>query len=530
MPRKTPDVGVEPFEVRPGLGFKYFRGMNRSADPGRIPLNQFHLLSNVRLTPSDMVDRPGVVSDHVSGDACCITGMIEVNETGIGFWYTPAEKTRDDSIGGAIDQKLLGNLNEQRTPLVIRYNDQETAVREPPRVPDNPAGTLPVNPDGFANASSTSSQIEKTTEYNANIDGGWSSLFKYRQRLMQIGSRERQKQDDESATETVVCIWEVKLPEEDEPPVEGVAQVANYELYQDLWVTESDIEINHVVSVFGRNDDQLSGDERINEVLFIARRDGKVYSFDGTTLRLEVDFGTDTRLRLGVFNEMGIFAIGSEFPDGAGGASAKFLSEVGGTWVAVTLPETEMLVTDLIPWNGSIYISAKPNATTGNTEPRIYRYTGTTTLAAFIEELPVGYVAAGHFFSYRGALYVTGKEVVGPADVWHFFQRVSDGTWTELPNNVMFNQDFDAAVHWILVTAQRVIVGGLYTPDGPNFGQPVSFSEEKEMIVEYTDFSTSSGPSGTLLYVNTDDDQQEQTGRTALVVAPEDTVLNDEEL
>ena len=498
--------------------------MNRSADPGRIALNQFHLLSNVRLTPSDMIDRPGMVSHAGEADGCCITGMIEVQETGIGFWYTPAELQG----GAGEDEKLLGNLNEQRTPSVIRYNDQETNVREPPRIPDNPAGTLPINPDGFANASSTSAQIRKTLDYNANADGGWSSLFKYRQRLMQIGSRERQNQSNESATENVVCIWEVKLPEEDEAG--GGTQVAQYELYQDLWLKESDIEINHVVSVFGRNDDQLSGNERINEVLFIARRDGKVYSFDGTTLFLETDFGADIRLRLGVFNEMGIFAIGSEFPDGAGGASARFLSEVGGTWIAVTLPETEMLVTDLVPFNGSLYISANPNATTGNTEPRIYRYQGGSSLAAFIEELPVDNFAAGHFFPYRGSLYITGKEVDGPADVWHFFQRVSDGTWTELPNQIMFNQDFDAAVYWILVTAQRVIVGGLYTPDGPNFGQPGGFSEEKEMIVEYTDFSTSSGPSGTLLYVNTDDGVREQTGRTALVVAPEDTVLNDEEL
>ena len=142
----------------------------------------------------------------------------------------------------------------------------------------------------------------------------------------------------------------------------------------------------------------------------------------------------------------------------------------------------------------------------------------------------MGHVGAGHFFAYRGALYITGRETVGPADIWHFFQRVSDSTWTELTNQIMFNQDFEAKVYWILVTAQRVIVGGLWTPDGPDFGQGGSFAEEKEMIVEFDNLSISSGPDGTLLYINTDGDKQEQVGRTALVVAPEDTVLNEEEL
>jgi len=193
-----------------------------------------------------------------------------------------------------------------------------------------------------------------------------------------------------------------------------------------------------------------------------------------------------------------------------------------------------MWVTDLIPWNGSLYISANPNPTTGNTEPRLYRYTGGSTLAAFIFEfdntVDEEYLTAGHFFSYRGFLYVTGRRKAGGfADwSWYFLQRISDGTWTELSNQVMFNQDFPAAVHWFLVTAQRVIVGGLWTPE-LNFGAP-AFTEEKDMIVEFSNFSVASGPSGNLLYVNGNDDHQEQTGKHVLVVAPEDTVLNDEEL
>lgn len=81
MPRRTPDQGVQPFERRAGTEeIPRWRGMNRSADPSAIPLNQFQLAVNVRIQPGDLQDRPGLEEVMDTESDACVTAIIETNE------------------------------------------------------------------------------------------------------------------------------------------------------------------------------------------------------------------------------------------------------------------------------------------------------------------------------------------------------------------------------------------------------------------------------------------------------------------
>jgi len=530
MPRKTPDEGVEPFEYRPGLGFRYFRGMNRSADPGAVPANQFHLLSNVRLTPAGMTDRPGMVPHHDTGVAGCITGMIEIDEDGVGLWVTRAYST----INGDTDETILGNFNEQRGGAGVqlggqytRFNRRDTDIagqdsREPP----------------FVQTALYSADIivgQKTLDYKVSssypADGGsWVSFIKYRKRLLQFGYRERQKEDEEDEQEYVVCLYEVKLPTKDET-------LAGYELYRDLWVvadppTAAGL-ILDAVTVFKRSQEELAGDEQVREIMYIARNDGTVWSFDGTTLQEEYDFGAAYALRLGVFNGQGVLAIGSN----GSAAVARFLAAPGGTWTAVSLPEADLRITDITPWNGSLYLVS----TLGGQGPRIYRFQGGSSIPAYIYEFPwvdgatVGDTTkAGMFLQYRNTLYVTEYVITGFGNKsWYLRKWVNDSTWTQLPTEINFTQDHAADVYWMHVAGGRVFMGALAVE--AYWAGQVGSGNSASYFTEISNFNTTDGPTVTPLYPSpsglpTPPTVFENVGTHVITHAPEDAVLNDEEL
>jgi|GEM_PF-2022893 len=533
MPRTTADSESQPFEVRPGLGFQYFRGMNRSADPGAIPGNQFHFLSNVRLTPAGMTDRPGLVPHHDTGVAGCITGMIEIDEDGIGLWVTPA--FWDNTNTGDDDDTNLGNFNETRPTgeEYQRYNRGETDVSG--KKPFDPPY---IEPTGAKQAGIITGQ--KTVDYKVGDGGSWVSFIKYRKRLLQFGWRPRPKENEEDEEEYVVCLYEVKLPTEGE-------EAAAYEVYRDLWVVADEgaakALISDAVSVFERTQEELEGADQIREVMYIARTDGTVWSFDGTTLQEEHDFSGTYYVRLGVYNGLGVFAIGSttSVDGGTGTAVAAFLPAPGATWSTVTLPETNIIVTDIAPWNGSLYIVANENSTTGNNSPRIYRYQGGSTLPAYIYQFPWvdgstsgDVLAAGMFLQYRNTLYVTEYTWEGFAASGFYLRKwVNDSTWTQLPKEINWAQDWPGDCYWMHVAGGRVFMGAVAVE--AYWANQAGNGIVKEYFTEISNFNTTNGPTVTALYpdpsqLSPPDYEIEQVGKHVITHAPEDTVLNDEEL
>jgi hypothetical protein len=86
MPRSQPDEAAQPkpFELRVGIGgMPTLGGMFRSGDPATIPPHKFHMLVNVRITPSGMQERPGLSLEYNTGIEECINGMTE-DQTGHG--------------------------------------------------------------------------------------------------------------------------------------------------------------------------------------------------------------------------------------------------------------------------------------------------------------------------------------------------------------------------------------------------------------------------------------------------------------
>ena len=75
MPAKTPDKGVNRFEVRTGLTTPVLGGMYRAGDPAVAPPNKQHLIVNMRITPAGMISRPGLVEEFDTTVAECIDGI-----------------------------------------------------------------------------------------------------------------------------------------------------------------------------------------------------------------------------------------------------------------------------------------------------------------------------------------------------------------------------------------------------------------------------------------------------------------------
>lgn len=534
MPKNTPDKGVQPFELRPGEQFKRLRGMNRSADPASIPDDQFHLLTNVRLTPAGMIDRPGLLAaSHTSPQgAGCITGMIEVEETGVGLVLTPSPGGVGSYLGGHVEsatfpgEMQLGIFNEEESGTVDygAYDDREDQRADFRRYNDEDLDDPPKSDAGLA--ASITPPIPRSGDFqNYAVDGTFASLFKYRKRLLQFGHRTKLDPVDQSA-ERWACLFQVTLPEEKSHITAG------YQLAGDLWQVElaqTELEVSDAVTVFGRDDDPQSDEERITEVLYIGRKDGRVYSFDGTTLKEEVSIGTDVAVRLAVFNGIGVLAIGSDNPVTT--TLARFLDAPGGTWTSVVVPDN-IQVSDMISWGGAIYIaSSTPSGNPGGwAGPRIYKFSGSTPIpAAIFEFAPVVANASNHlglFFVRDGILNVIYNEEAGRED-WFVYHRVSDGTWTQYTTKVNSGNagDFpDTQLYWVLTTGnQRVILGGLWYDD-------VIDEQYSQAIVELSDWEAS-GPDSTTLYVNIiPTEEGPAVGAQALMVAPEDVALNEEEL
>jgi hypothetical protein len=78
MPKRAPDQGAKPFEMRTGIGgVPMLGGMFRSGDPSVTPPHKFHLLVNMRRTPAGAITRPGLTLEFDTGVQECIDGLTE---------------------------------------------------------------------------------------------------------------------------------------------------------------------------------------------------------------------------------------------------------------------------------------------------------------------------------------------------------------------------------------------------------------------------------------------------------------------
>lgn len=501
--------------------------MNRSADPASIPDDQFHLLTNVRLTPAGMIDRPGLLPEHTSeaGEGC-ITGMIEIDEVGVGLWLTPSDGSATYNFNA-----ILANLNETKTgtyesPFASRSNQRADFRRYNDLTLYDPPST------GVFGLPTAVENPEPRIGYSP-LKHTYTALIKYRKRLLHVGTRvrldpENPNELDPTALQTWACLWEVKLPEDEETPF------ADYTLYQDLWqITNFDADgeaVRDMVTVFGRNDDPISGDERIKEHLFISRHDGKVFDFDGTTVQESLDVGSPHQLRLATVNEIGVYAIGTDVASTS--TVAYHLDGVGGSWTARTVPYV-LNVNDLYSYAGKVFIISSIPSGSGWAGARMFTAVGggNVTFRYEFTGNPTE-TAGGLFFSRSGHLFVV---IFRPAFLgsgnWHVWRETGggDGTnWFRYPLPINWYQDFGAELRWVLVTAKgRTFFGGVWIESDIGQGQ----FNEKEIIAEVTEWGDLSGNQLRATYYNPIPlEIGPDVGNQALIVAPEDIVLNDEEL
>lgn len=102
MPKRTPDKGLMPFDVRVGLSAPTLGGIFRAGDPATTPPHKQHLAVNVRITPGGMITRPGMSQEFDTGTAECIDGLVGApgggeDEPLVGLLLAPAgfEQTID---------------------------------------------------------------------------------------------------------------------------------------------------------------------------------------------------------------------------------------------------------------------------------------------------------------------------------------------------------------------------------------------------------------------------------------------------
>ena len=138
------------------------------------------------------------------------------------------------------------------------------------------------------------------------------------------------------------------------------------------------------------------------------------------------------------------------------------------------------------------------------------------------------------FLQYRNTLYVTEFAISGFGNSsWYLRKWVNDSTWTQLPTAINFTQDFGADIFWMHVAGGRVFMGAAATEAYWAGGSGLGI--EKDYFTEITNFNTTNGPTVTALYpdpsgLSAPDTERERVGTHVITHAPEDSVLNDEEL
>jgi hypothetical protein len=475
VPRPQADEGLKPYEIRTGVAVPRLKGMNRHDDPAGMPANAHHLLVNVRLDGGEIIDRSGSTEEEDTGSAYCITGMIEIDDVGVGLWIFQGSLQADPT--------WIGNFNEQASPDI----------------------TYHIYADGTEFISCLKNQIWANSV-------AWETLVRFRKKILAAGERSAPLESDEGTNTLRKCLFELDLSTEE-------GKEASRRLLLDLNIdnTTDPLTVRSMVTRLTRETDAQTGESFLQEELLIGTSEGKIFRYDGTSLVEELDLGDDYSLRLVTHNGIGVFAIGST----GTAAVARYQSAPGGSWATVTLPDADLHVTDLFSWGGKVFVTDNEVGGGFTRGPRIYAYTGGASLGAHVFEFPWtssldGYRYAGTFFEYRGSLNVLAVEStgLGPILEWYIWRRDSDSSWTDRFPGSPIEQwsDYESEVNWLIVTGGRVIFGG----DHADKGHAI---QEVSMAYGNT----------TILHQAAAEDS-EQISTQALVHSPDDTSLDQEEV
>jgi hypothetical protein len=122
MPRRTPDQGAKPFEVRTGVGgMPPLGGIYRAGDPATVPLNRHHMVVNARITPGGLYSRPGLQSLFDTQIAECIQGITEFNQLGGGLLIWPGAPLDAGNGGGQNNPVSMRTLFPTRSNTYSEY-------------------------------------------------------------------------------------------------------------------------------------------------------------------------------------------------------------------------------------------------------------------------------------------------------------------------------------------------------------------------------------------------------------------------
>ena len=294
MPQRSPDDGLQPFELRTGLNIGRLRGMNRQADPASTPPNQFHLLTTVRLTPNGLRERPGLAEEVDTESAACITALFELEpNVGIllelGVDYSPAPWS---------DDRRIGVLDEQGDAVPFRL------------VFDGPALGMSLYPPAPVPLPPTR--------------GAWMTAVRFRGRWLALGTW----LDWDGVEQDV--LFEVHIPTKPD-------EQTSLSVHTKLAPTGA---TQLVMSMVVRTERNALAE--LEDILYLGTSDGRILRWDGATLEVELAAPTGAEAfvtRLCGVAGLGILAL---MTPGEGDASTDAFAEwqpsPGAAWTAVTVP------------------------------------------------------------------------------------------------------------------------------------------------------------------------------------------------
>jgi hypothetical protein len=498
MPRRTPDQGVRPFEVRAGIGTPKLGGMYRAGDPATIPLHKHHLIVNGRITPEGTISRPGLRQEFDTGVRECIDGLTE----------TPS----DTEISG-----ILVWPGTNATFALLRDGEQDYY-------------------------GSVSLDFASTGDWVLLGQDAWNNVgvfpFRFQQKWCAILYNVAWYDPIANVTVYADAICELVLPQgpkavwnqftETEPdPTFGTIRIISFLPAPD---DTHDYEYYKPIVLTHRADDLLTGREELRETLYFLRYaivlpavdlDGvELMKFDGVTLDVELTYEN-------VDNE---WAIANVYPDGIGGLIAisaspgpgapvdwgqyppvigphwysfdwpvlwgKYRDE-DGVWQTLDFDDDPLKPVHIVPnypWaagtpdftdhQGATYIGASNVMTmpsgifTGLTMicPSLFKRNGSTielaahTLAGaeFYYGQPNQHVGNQHLVIFQTAFYYMTYTHGFASTQWSLFESRgdTDGDQTFVMR-LNSNQDYPAALTWIQEAQGRLLCGGYWWEDAP---------------------------------------------------------------
>lgn len=123
MPRRTPDQGVKPFELRTGVGgLPPLGGIYRAGDPATVPPHKHHLVINARITPGGLISRPGLAEESSTGIEECITGITEYRKLGGGIVVWPGAGESAGNGTGPLNPISMRSIFPTVSNVYSEYN------------------------------------------------------------------------------------------------------------------------------------------------------------------------------------------------------------------------------------------------------------------------------------------------------------------------------------------------------------------------------------------------------------------------